>query len=82
MGWSNGFDLLWNCVLLQRWVHLYIGLPICDVLEWILWGSTPQYPEKIWFQYEGQLGKHMYLLAKGLVVFGIVCHLGTQNYLQ
>ena len=52
------------------------GLPICDVQEWIWWGSMSQYPERIGFQYGGQLRKHMYLLAKGLVVFRLVYHLG------
>ena len=43
-------------------------------------GGDPyqQCPERIGFQYGGQLGKHMYLLvAKGLVAFGIICYLGT-----
>ena len=37
----------------------------------------PQRPEGIGFQYEGQLGKYMYPLARGLVAFGFVCHLVT-----
>ena len=23
MGWNDGFDLLWTCFLLQRWVCVY-----------------------------------------------------------
>ena len=76
MGWSDGFDL-WNCVLLQNWVCVYTGMPICGALEWLWWGSTPQCPERIDLQYGGQLGKHMYSLAKGLVEFRFLCHLGT-----
>ena len=53
------------------------GLPICGELEWIWWGSTPQCPERIRSLYGGKLGKHIYPLAKVLVVFGFVCHLGT-----
>ena len=82
MGWSDGFDSLWNCLVLQRWVFVYTGLPICGILELIWWGSTPQCPEKIGFQYRGQLGKHMYPLAKGLVAFGFIHYLGIKNYLQ
>ena len=76
MGWSDGFELLWNCVLLQSWVCVYTGLPICSALEWIWLVSTPQCPERKRFQYRGQLGGHMYPLARGLVAFGFVCHLG------
>ena len=28
MGWSDGFNLLWNSVLIQRWVYMYTGLPV------------------------------------------------------
>ena len=80
IGWSDGFDL-WNCVLLQRWVCVCTRLPIYGALEWIWWGFMPQCPGRIGFQYGGQLGKHMYLLAKGLVAFRFVYHLGTENYL-
>ena len=75
MGWSDSFKLLWNCVLLERWVCVCTRLLICGELEWIWWGSMPQSPERLGFQYRGQLGKHTYPLAKGLVVFGFVCHL-------
>ena len=81
MGWSDGFDLLWNCVMLYKWVYVCTGLPICGITEWIWWGSTPQCPARMGFHYGGQLIKHMYLLVKGLVAFGLVCHLGTQNHL-
>ena len=66
MGCNYYFDLLRNCVLLQRWVCVYTRLPVCGVVEWIWWRSTAQCPEKIGFQYGGQLGKHMYPLARAL----------------
>ena len=56
---------------------MYTGLPICGALEWIWWGSTKQCPERIGFQYGGQLGKHIYPLAKGLVAIVLVCHVGA-----
>ena len=56
MGWIDGFDLLWNCVLLHRWVCVYTGLPICGIGEWIWWGSTPQHLEKMGSSIEGNLG--------------------------
>ena len=37
MGWSDGFDLLWYCVLLQQWVCVCAKLPICGALECIWW---------------------------------------------
>ena len=77
IGWSDGFDLLWNCIQFQKWVYVCIRQPIWGVLEWIWWGSTPQFLERIGFQYRGQLRKNIYLLAKVLVAFGLVCYLGT-----
>ena len=77
MGWSDSFDLLWNCILLQMWVCMCTRVPICGAVEWIWWGSTSQCPERVGFQYRGQFGKHMYPLAKSLVAFGFVCYLGT-----
>ena len=76
-----GVMALTCCVLLQRWVCVYTRLPICGALEWIWWGSMSQCPERIGFQYGGQLGKHMYPLVKGIVAFGFVCHMGTETYL-
>ena len=59
-----------------------VGRVSTSSCSWFLiwWGSMPQCPERIGFQYGGQLGKHMYLLVKGLVAFGFVCCLGTENY--
>ena len=69
-------------VLLQRWVYVYSGcLSVWCTRVDLVGIHMPQCPERIGFQYGGQLGKHMYPLAKGLVEFGIVCHLGNENYL-
>ena len=49
---------LWLVVelcLLQRYAYIYTRLPICGVLEWIWWGSLPQFHERIDFQYKEQL---------------------------
>ena len=56
IGFSDGFYLLQNCVLLQRWVCMCTGLHICGSWEWIWWGSIAQYPERIGFSMEGTLG--------------------------